>query len=232
MGVLSDLQLTLIRMVDGVLIASNDNWDEPPENKSLIESSMFFGQSLAPSHEEESALFVQLNPGAYAALVSGVDGQTGIGLLEVYHVAGSGRLVNLSTRGVVGKGEEAMIGGFFLLSEADIVVRGIGPSLEDFGVPDPVCNPTLQLIMQQADGTRVVIAENDDWENSPNADAILNTLFGVQSLAPSHPRESAVFTELTQGAYTVLVSDVGIEDCDGEAFMRIGLVEIFQVDGQ
>ena len=39
---------------------------------------------LAPTDPKEAALLATLNPGNYTALVSGVNGATGIGLIEVY----------------------------------------------------------------------------------------------------------------------------------------------------
>ena len=42
---------------------------------------------LAPTNPKESALLATLNPGAYTAIVSGVNGATGIGLVEVYDLS-------------------------------------------------------------------------------------------------------------------------------------------------
>jgi hypothetical protein len=79
-GALPDPQLQLVRQSDQVVIGSNDNWGNAP-NVAAIQSSGF-----APSHPLESAVLMTLSPGAYTAIVSGVNTGTGVGLVEVYTV--------------------------------------------------------------------------------------------------------------------------------------------------
>ena len=49
--------------------------------KNAIESS-----GLAPANPAESALLIDLAPGNYTAIVSGVGGATGVGLVEANHL--------------------------------------------------------------------------------------------------------------------------------------------------
>ena len=42
---------------------------------------------FAPSDPRESALFDTLSPGNYTAVVQGVNGATGVGLVEVYDLS-------------------------------------------------------------------------------------------------------------------------------------------------
>jgi hypothetical protein len=42
----------------------------------------------APSHPLEAAILITLDPGPYTAIVSGVGGATGVGLVEVFEVGG------------------------------------------------------------------------------------------------------------------------------------------------
>jgi hypothetical protein len=77
-GALQNPQLQLVRMSDMTIIATNDDWVNA-SNSSLIQSSGF-----APANSFESAILITLNPGAYTAIVSGVGGGTGVGLVEVY----------------------------------------------------------------------------------------------------------------------------------------------------
>jgi alpha-tubulin suppressor-like RCC1 family protein len=77
-GALANPQLQLVRESDHAIIATNDNWVDA-SNKAQIESSGF-----APSDPLESAIYITLDPGAYTAIVSGVNGGTGVGLVEVY----------------------------------------------------------------------------------------------------------------------------------------------------
>lgn len=76
-GFLADPTLEL-RDAAGSLVASNDNWQQS-SNAAAITAA-----GLAPSHPSESALQATLNPGSYTALVRGVNGATGVGLVEVY----------------------------------------------------------------------------------------------------------------------------------------------------
>jgi hypothetical protein len=63
---------------NGVVVQSNDDWQQGPDAQSITEAG------LAPMNSKESALSALLNPGAYTAVVQGVGGAAGIGLVEVY----------------------------------------------------------------------------------------------------------------------------------------------------
>ncbi len=66
--------------VNGDVIASNDNWADGPD------ATIIAADNLAPSNASESALLIAPNPGEYTAIVSGVGGTTGIGLMEIYNL--------------------------------------------------------------------------------------------------------------------------------------------------
>jgi hypothetical protein len=72
--------ITLVRTSDQAVIATNDNWSGAT-NAAQIQVSGF-----APSNPLESALLVTLQPGAYTAIMSGVGGTTGTGIVAVYAV--------------------------------------------------------------------------------------------------------------------------------------------------
>jgi hypothetical protein len=74
-GALADPMLTL--HAGGVEIARNDDWTNSAQAAQI-------GQLLPPTNEREPALLVTLAPGAYTASVSGQNGATGIGMVEVY----------------------------------------------------------------------------------------------------------------------------------------------------
>ncbi|MFN2507209.1 MAG: hypothetical protein ABR589_00360 [Chthoniobacterales bacterium] len=76
---LQDPTLT-VHNENGTAIASNDNWKEAPEKAEIR------AIGLAPSKEAESALLMTLPPAAYTAIVRGKNGDTGVGLVEVYDV--------------------------------------------------------------------------------------------------------------------------------------------------
>lgn len=68
-----------LRDGNGLLIAENDNWREGPELE--IQQS-----ALAPSNDLESAIITTLPSGPYTAIIQERNGQTGIGLFEVFNL--------------------------------------------------------------------------------------------------------------------------------------------------
>ncbi|MBL9203875.1 MAG: hypothetical protein JNN01_02220 [Opitutaceae bacterium] len=81
-GTLANPQLTL-QTAGGELVATNDNWGNRPE---LAQAATRTGAYPFAAGSNDAAALVVLNPGAYSLLVSGVNGGTGIALLEVYEV--------------------------------------------------------------------------------------------------------------------------------------------------
>jgi hypothetical protein len=108
-----------------------------------------------------------------------------------------------------------MIGGVIVGSNtgmmARIVVRGIGPSLTDFGVAGALQDPRLELF----DGNGTMIQANDNWKDSQQAEIL------ATGLAPVDDRESALVRDLAPGAYTAIIRGFGntagvglVEACD------------------
>ena len=71
------------------------------------------------------------------------------------------KLTNISTRALVETGDNVVIGGFIVQGSAAkrVIIRAIGPELTQYGVPDALHNPTLEL----HDGRGALIASNDNW---------------------------------------------------------------------
>jgi hypothetical protein len=78
---LANPQLTLVRAADNAVIATNDDWQTQanPSDVTAINNSGF-----KPNHALEPAIIATLAPGAYTAIVSGVGGGTGTGLVGVF----------------------------------------------------------------------------------------------------------------------------------------------------
>ena len=110
-------------------------------------------------------------------------------------------LANISTRGLVQTGDEAMIGGFILQGETEestVVVRAIGPSLTSFGIGNALADPTLEL----HDANGALIQDNDNWKDEPaQADELIAIGF-----APGNDLEPAMVATLPPGAYTAIVA--------------------------
>jgi hypothetical protein len=114
-----------------------------------------------------------------------------------------------------------LIGGFIVTGNQTkyVVIRGVGPSLAQNGVPSNAVlqDPVIQL--NRADGT--VIAMNDNWKDDPAN----QSQFGGTVYEPKDDRESLLLATLHGGAYTVFVS--GRNQTQG-----IGLVEIYDINSK
>ncbi len=210
-GVLADPVLTVFDST-GAVVATNDDWQSDPGAGELTDDG------LAPTDPAESATVQSLDPGAYTVEVTSKDGSSGIGLVEAYDLEPetTSRLANISTRGLVGTGDNALITGFILgdVEHTDIVVRALGPSLATAGVTGTLLDPLLTVY--DSNGTSVAV--NNNWQDDPNQ------IFVKQNgLAPTVQYESALFLHLPAGAYTAVV--VGAAGGSG-----IGLVELYNLD--
>jgi uncharacterized delta-60 repeat protein len=202
-----------LHAANGALIAQNDNWQSDPAQAEELREL-----GLALNDSRESGIVISLQPGAYTAILAGKNGGAGQGLVEIYDTddAADSLLANISTRGHVLTGDNILIGGFILGGSNDsrIAVRGIGPSLAQFGLNPVLADPTLDLY--DSHGTRLV--SNDDWANDPVSADQLRLL----GLAPQNPKESGIVQSLPPGAFTTILS--GTDGGTG-----IGLVEIYDV---
>jgi hypothetical protein len=110
-------------------------------------------------------------------------------------------------------GDNVGIGGFIVTGTAPkhVLLRGIGPSLTQLGVPDALADPVLELHGAGAFAT----ITNDNWMDDPvQKAAILAT-----GIAPSNNLESAIDATLTPGAYTAIVR--GKSNTSGVALIEV-----------
>ncbi|MCF3651913.1 sialidase family protein [Synoicihabitans lomoniglobus] len=118
-------------------------------------------------------------------------------------LGGTTRLINLSSRAVVGTGESQLIPGFVVTGgELRALVRGIGPTLTTLGVAGALPDPQLQLDPAPSTGESF----NDNWgdPSGVNADAFTST--GAFALAEGS-LDAALIADLPVGSTTVLISD-------------------------
>jgi hypothetical protein len=124
-----------------------------------------------------------------------------VALVEVYDMqeSPSSKLVNISTRGVIGTGDDVLIGGTIVKGPdpGRVLFRALGPSLASAGITNALPNP--QLAVFDSAGTK--LASNDDWTTD-------GTPVLVTGLAPASPMESGLVADLPPGAYTAVVSGV------------------------
>jgi uncharacterized delta-60 repeat protein len=128
------------------------------------------------------------------------------------------RLRNISSRMFVDNGDNALIAGVILAGsgEKKLLARAIGPSLTNAGIPSPLQDPILEL--RNSNGA--LITSNDDWQQSPDKQAIIDS-----GLAPRDARESALIATLPANGstYTAIVRPA-------RGSTGIGLVELYDLD--
>jgi Tol biopolymer transport system component len=195
----------------GVRILANNDWRDDPAQEALIEAS-----GIPPTNDLEAAIVQTLDPGTYTVILRGMGMTSGVGLVEIYDLdqGADAKLANLSTRALVSTGDNIVIAGFILGGSGNdrIVVRGIGPSLTAFGVPNALPDPTLEL----RDSNGALLIANNDWQDNLAEAAELISA----GLAPTNDLESGIPASLPPGLYTALLA--GVNNGIG-----VGVVEIY-----
>jgi len=141
-----------------------------------------------------------------------------------YDLTQATNLSNISTRSFVQTGEHVMIGGFIVQGSGPkrVIIRAIGPELTQFGIPDALANPTLEL----HNGSGALIASNDNWQTTIIGGIITsNQVSDIQNSghAPTAASESAIIADLPSGNYTAIVR--GVSNTAG-----VGLVEVYDLN--
>jgi hypothetical protein len=205
------------------LVAENDNWKTKPDGTS--QQAEIEGTTIPPKNDFESALVLTLNPGSYTAILSGNNDGTGVGMVEVYDLeqTANSQLANISTRGFVDTGDNAMIAGLITgegdsEAQAQVVVRALGPSLNNSGIQDVLQDPTLAL----HDVNGAILATNDNWKTNDQTQQSQEALVRSSTLVPPHDSESAIVATLPPGRHTAIVR--GKNNSTG-----VGLVEVYNL---
>ena len=212
-GVGTTLQDPFLELHQGnFTLATNDDWKE--------HQAQVAATTIPPTNDFESAIVATLTPGAYTAILSGKNNQTGVGVVEVYDLdpAANSKLANISTRGFVDVGSNVMIGGLIVSGgtgggSARVIVRAIGPSLIPLGVPGALPDPSVEL----HDSFGTIIAANDNWKTRPDGSSQQGEVEAT-AIIPGNDLESALVQTLAPGSYTVIVR--GTNDTTGVAVVE------------
>ena len=150
---------------------------------------------------------------------TGVKSTFATGVHGIYDLAfepPTGTLANISTRASVKTGNRVLIAGFIVMGAGpkQVIIRGLGPTLANFGVTNVLQNPVLQL----SNGASVVAA-NDDWQNADNAGQIPTSPVDYR---PPNSKESAILATLQPGSYTATLSGSGSTTGNG-------LIEVYDL---
>lgn len=151
-----------------------------------------------------------------------------------------GSVANVSARSNVAAGE-SIIPGFTILGTKTVLIRAVGPKLADLGVNGPMANPTMTLFktdFNQSPPANVAVATVNEWNEGGEASAaqivaaaefaglfpfLATDDFQGQALPTDDTTSTAALLTLTEGVYTIVVSD---EDGGaGEVLVDVTVVE-------
>ena len=218
---LADPKIAVYRAGETVPMVEVDGWDG-----SLSSVFQTLGAFSLESDTASAAVRLNMAPGSYTVHVSGVDDGTGVAIVEVYDAASLTpvQMVNLSTRGAVGTGVNIMVAGFVITGDTPqrVLVRGVGPTLADFGVDGVLADPVLRLFRSTPSGAEL-LRTNGDWSTASNAAQITSTASAVGGFAlTAGAGDAALLVDLDPGSYTVELAGV-------DAGTGVGLIEVYRV---
>ena len=145
---------------------------------------------------------------------------TGTGGVEVSSgTAQASRLANLSSRSTVGTGGNILIAGFVVGGKGpkQVLLRGIGPTLGQFGVAGALMQPTLSLVASGGS----VLETNSAWGGGATLSEVF-TQVGAFAL-PAASADAAMLATLGAGGYTAELGGLS-------ATTGVGLAEIYDAD--
>jgi|GEM_PF-2777750 len=182
-------------------IAGTDTWSEVATLDSDAESFLDLG--LEPSTQYE-----------YRMVLLTAGGEVGNVTSSVTSTNVKTDMLALATRGLVGSGNNVLIGGLVITGTEPMTLafRGKGPSMAGVVSSEVISDPKVQLY---AAGSNTPLHENDNWRDDPSADELL-----ARNSAPTNELESGFIITLDPGNYTLILSNVAGEEA-------VGLVEIY-----
>ncbi len=222
---LADPQLRLF--TGSSLIASNNGWNN---DATIGAAGDAVGAFSLVSGSKDSAIVATLAPGAYTAQI--LSNNTGVALMEIYDVGANDavptkQLINISTRGYAGTGDDVLVAGFVVAGNTPkrVLIRGVGPGLVSYGVGGTLSDPVLKVY----DAARTVIAQNDDWGTpqpltatqsaATAADVVAATFASGAFPLTTGSKDAAVIITLNPGSYSAVTS--GAQNGTGAAMIEV-----------
>lgn len=218
---LNNPRLEVVPLARDKIIGSNNNWKTGSQVNEITASGLMNG-----SGDNDAAVLLTLEPGAYLADVLSEDSDSGGALVEIFDmnavngVSNGSKLLDISTNGTVLSGTspgQKMTAGFIIYSGTSKRVLVTAKGSIETGV-DPLNNPRLEVVPLARDK---VSGSNFDWKSNDSTQVDAITTIGYMNNFKD--TDAALILTLDAGAYLV---DVFSEDDDsGKA-----LVEVFDVD--
>lgn len=223
-GVVQNPILSVNRLGDATILASNDGWRADAQISAVGRSVGAFDLDATST---DAALYHSFSGGSYTMQVSGKDG-LGMVLVEAYDATPAGtfttttpRLTNVSARTQVGTGDNVLILGFAIGGSTSkrLLVRAVGPELTKYSVGGVLADPKLEIYKSIAGGS-TYIDGNDNWVSGTTMTAAINAS-GAFGLTPGS-KDAAMVIELQPGTYSAVAKGVG--DTTG-----VALVELYEL---
>lgn len=216
---LANPELTLYSS-SAAALATNSGWGG---GSALAQQMAAVGAFPLPADSADAVLSETLPSGLYTAQVSALNGSSGIALAEIYDEDASdtsSHLINVSSRAEVGAdGQSALAAGFVIggSGSAQVLIRGIGPALSQFGVTDALAAPQLTVY----DGSGNTLVTQTGWGDSATVVQVSSQV-GAFSL-PANSADCAVVLTLTPGSYSAQVT--GLNGATGTALIEVYAVQ-------
>jgi hypothetical protein len=221
-GALANPRLKLFR--GSALLMENDDWESLGTAAAIAAVGNRLGAFSFAAGSSDAALLIRLAPDVYSAQISSDSGAAGIGLIEVYDATAPtltpAGLINLSTRGTVGAGNDVLIVGFVVTGNQSkkMLVRGVGPALTGFGVSGALATPRLRLYRGDQ-----LVQENSGWSFGSGGGLIAAAATQVGAFPlPEGSKDTALLLNLAPGSYTAQISGLN-------ATTGVALVEVYEV---
>jgi TonB family protein len=199
------------------LVTSNDNWGGASTISTTTDA---VGAFRLPAGSSDAALLLSLTAGSYSAHLVANSGP-GIALVEGYDAdtgTPTAQISNISTRSLAGTGAGVLTIGFGISSDTPktVLIRAVGPSLDQFGVTGTLADPQLRLFSSR----NHEIGYNNDWLTGANWSPAFTSVgaFGLVGAT----RDSALLVTLAPGTYTAQAS--GVNNTSG-----VALIEVYDV---
>ena len=224
------------------VLATNTAWGGGSTLTSAF-ASVYATPLQSGSSDTAAFMSVPAGPGiGYTTQIDGLNNGSGVALVEVYDYDSyvgtpAARLINISSRAVVGTGNQSLVAGFYVVGSGSqtLLIRAVGPALVSTSAYAglTLAKPTLTLY----DASGNVVATNAGWGNAVTAGnsttaagiqqattAIMNGVF-ASVIAPGSNDCAMVVTLPTGGSaagYTAQVSSA-------DTTTGLALVEVYNV---
>lgn len=217
-GTLEDPKLELF--AGSTKTVENDNWGGSAQLTAALAAVGAFAY-VSPTSKDAAAT-ANITSRDNSVVVSSANSGAGLVIAEIYDatksedfVAATPRLINVSVRKHLGTGLTA---GFVLGGSATtkVLIRAVGPTLGDFGVPGVVADPQLTLFNDKS----VKIGDNNDWGGTAQLTAAFGAV-GAFGLPPTS-KDAALLVTLPPGNYSVQATGAGTTT-------GVALVEVYEV---